>query len=200
MSQHDNIIDPVTLLNNWCMLFVFQIRHLPNYKLYFPAMRHPYLAVGALLCISANPEILLTPLRLTGRITEDICLLPSQVIIWPFKVFGRFILGFRKHGLERSSSLINYINLFIANQICQSFMELQSNGATNQREKSELAAFVSVWSGVRAVRVLGRTWGWASLLGGNGALVCWMEGKSTSLCQSEMLSMYRMYMYELLSA
>lgn len=69
-----------------------------------PAIKHPYVAAGALICISANPDILLTPLRLTGRTTLYICLLPLRLILWPFKLLGKFILyifGFRRHGVAK---------------------------------------------------------------------------------------------------
>jgi hypothetical protein len=77
---------------------------------HFSATGHPYLAVGALLCITADPEVISIPLRLTG----SILLLPSRVLSSPFKVFkvlGRFILyilGFRRDGVVRGTSSINY--------------------------------------------------------------------------------------------
>jgi hypothetical protein len=84
-----------------------------------PAIRHPYVAAGALICISANPELLLTPLRLAGRTTLYIGLLPLRLILWSFKLLGRFVLyifGFRRHGVAKGTSWsINYRCLMILN-------------------------------------------------------------------------------------
>ncbi|KAG1805647.1 uncharacterized protein BJ212DRAFT_1390759 [Suillus subaureus] len=76
------------------------------------SIRHPYVAAGALICISSNPDILLTPLWLTGKTTLYICLLPLRLILWPFKLLGRFtlyIFGFRGRGVAKGTSQpINY--------------------------------------------------------------------------------------------
>ncbi|KAG1844958.1 hypothetical protein DFJ58DRAFT_731038 [Suillus subalutaceus] len=83
------------------------------------SIRHPYVAAGALICISISPDILLTPLRLTGRTTLYICLLPLRLILWPFKLLGRFILyifGFRRYGVAKGTSQsINYRCLMTLN-------------------------------------------------------------------------------------
>ncbi|KAG2085821.1 uncharacterized protein F5147DRAFT_841670 [Suillus discolor] len=53
------------------------------------SIRHPYVAVGALMLISANPDLLFTPLRLAGKTTLYICDLPPVrygLIVLPFKL------------------------------------------------------------------------------------------------------------------
>ncbi|KAG2141475.1 hypothetical protein BD769DRAFT_1426484 [Suillus cothurnatus] len=80
--------------------------------MYTPAIRHPYVAAGALICVSTSPDLLLTPLRLTGRTTLYFCLLPFRLILWPLKLLGRFalyIFGFRGDGVAKGiSQPINY--------------------------------------------------------------------------------------------
>lgn len=79
----------LTTANKWGKLFATGHDILMGAS-HFPAIRHPYVATGAFLCISANPELLLTPLQLAVYI----CLLP-------FKALGRFmmyVLGFRRRG------------------------------------------------------------------------------------------------------
>ncbi|KAG1877416.1 hypothetical protein F4604DRAFT_620055 [Suillus subluteus] len=57
------------------------------------SIRHPYVAAGALICISANPDILLTPLR--------ICL---------------YVFGFSGHGIAKGTfQSINYRCLMTLN-------------------------------------------------------------------------------------
>ncbi|OAX42069.1 hypothetical protein K503DRAFT_863390 [Rhizopogon vinicolor AM-OR11-026] len=161
MSQDDITIDwskltglilsgvshAVTVANNW-------------------SISHPYLSAGALLCISSNPKILLTPLRLTGKTTLYICLLPLRVVIWPFKVLGRFILyilGFRRRGVDRDSFASYYQSNHYGGYVPRdsAFAHFQSYGATSDDEVESIPELAVSWlSGIGAVFVLGRMWGW----------------------------------------
>jgi len=127
------------------------------------SIRHPYVATGALLCIAANPELLLTPLQLTVHI----CLLPLRLIIFPFKALGRFILyyflGFAREGVAKDTSFIDH-------------------KFSSPRKRVIIDSFaprISLLSGTAAVYVFGRTWGWGNMLGCAGALVllCMLDAK-----------------------
>ncbi|KAG1760734.1 hypothetical protein EDD22DRAFT_61238 [Suillus occidentalis] len=149
------------------------------------SIKHPYVAAGALICISANPDILLTPLRLTGRTTLYICLLPLRLILWPFKLLGKFILyifGFRRHGVAKDSLASQYQSHHYGGYVPRdsTFARFQSYGAAEYYDDMEalrsanvddygindseagstLAIGVSWLSAVGGVFVLGRTWGW----------------------------------------
>ncbi|OAX42066.1 hypothetical protein K503DRAFT_767140 [Rhizopogon vinicolor AM-OR11-026] len=80
--------------------------------------------------------ILLTPLRLTGKTTLYICPLPLRVIIWPFKVLGRFILyilGFRRRGVDRGTRLMfHHYGGYVPRD--SAFTHFQSYGATSDGE------------------------------------------------------------------
>ncbi|KAG2064497.1 hypothetical protein BDR04DRAFT_1235072 [Suillus decipiens] len=162
-----SLIHALTEVNNW-------------------SIRHPYVAAGALICISANPDVLLTPLRLAGRTTLYICLLPLRLILWPLKLFGRFtlyILGFRRCGVARDSLASQYQSHIYGGYVPQdsTFARFQSYGAAdyyddmealrlanaeyeniNQQAASKRAVGpgVSWLSAIGAVLVLSRTWGW----------------------------------------
>ncbi|KAJ8595397.1 hypothetical protein M405DRAFT_363568 [Rhizopogon salebrosus TDB-379] len=111
---------------------------------------NPYLAAGALLCISAKPNILLTPLRWTGKTT----------------LFILYILGFRRRGVERDSFASRYQSQCYGGYVPRDsmFAEFQSYGATsddNEKDGESTPALAISWlSGIGAVFVLGRTWGW----------------------------------------
>ncbi|KAG1877420.1 hypothetical protein F4604DRAFT_1757492, partial [Suillus subluteus] len=147
------------------------------------SIRHPYVAAGALMCISISPDILLTPLRLTGRTTLYICLLPLRLILWPFKLLGRFILyifGFRRYGVAKDSLASQYQSHIYGGYVPQdsTFARFQSYGAVDYYDDLEalrsanvaddentnlevgliLAVGVSWLSAIGAVFVLGRTW------------------------------------------
>ncbi|KAJ8595399.1 hypothetical protein M405DRAFT_807307 [Rhizopogon salebrosus TDB-379] len=135
------------------------------------SIRHPYVATGALLCISANPELLLTPLRLTFYI----CLPPSLLIIWPFKVLSRFmlyILASRRDGIMNDSFASQHQSSRYGGYVPRdsAYAKLQSDGASVPKDGPKFSDTISLLSGTGAVYVLGRTWGWANLLGGAGAL------------------------------
>ncbi|OJA13494.1 hypothetical protein AZE42_08414 [Rhizopogon vesiculosus] len=127
------------------------------------SISHPYRSAGALLYISSNPNILLTPLRLTGKTTLYICLLPLRVVIWPFKVLGRFILyilGFRRRGVDRDSFASYYQSNQYGGYVPRdsAFTRFQSYGATSDDEVESTPELAVSWlSGTGAVFVLGRT-------------------------------------------
>ncbi|KAG1719810.1 hypothetical protein EDB19DRAFT_1781170 [Suillus lakei] len=150
------------------------------------SIRHPYVAAGALICISANPDILLTPLRLTGRTACYIGLLPLRLILWPFKLLGRFILyifGFRKQGVAKDSLASQYQSHLYGGYVPRdsTFARFQSYGTADYYDDIEealvsanaddyenrgldagsaVAVAVSWLSAIGAVFVLGRKWGW----------------------------------------
>ncbi|KAG1720272.1 uncharacterized protein EDB91DRAFT_1178294, partial [Suillus paluster] len=138
----------VTEINNW-------------------SINHPYIAAGALLCISGNPELLLTPLRLTGKTARYICLLPFRLFFWPFKMLGRLILyifGFRRGGVAKDSFASRYQSRRYGGYVPRDsgFAKFQSHGATEYDEDeggSTLAVAVSWLSGAGAVFVLGQGMG-----------------------------------------
>ncbi|KAG2054931.1 hypothetical protein BDR06DRAFT_365350 [Suillus hirtellus] len=147
--------------------------------------RHPYVAAGALILISANPELLLTPLRLAGR-------------------FTLYIFGFRRQGVAKGTSYsFNYrclmtLNTNMTDSLASqyqshlyggyvprdsTFARFQSYGAADNydddmeealrlasveehenrdkpKKESILGVGVSWLSGIGAVFVLGRRWGW----------------------------------------
>lgn len=128
--------------------------------------RHPYVAAGALILISANPELLLTPLRLAGR-------------------FTLYIFGFRRQGVAKDSLASQYQSHLYGGYVPRdsTFARFQSYGAADNydddmeealrlasvkehenRDKpgteSILGVGVSWLSGIGAVFVLGRRWGW----------------------------------------
>ncbi|KIK43485.1 hypothetical protein CY34DRAFT_707585 [Suillus luteus UH-Slu-Lm8-n1] len=129
------------------------------------SIKHPYVAAGALICISANPDILLTPLRLTGRTTLYICLLPL-----------------RRHGVVKDSLASQYQSHHYGGYVPRdsTFARFQSYGAADYYDDMEalrsangddygindseagstLAIGVSWLSAIGGVFVLGRTWGW----------------------------------------
>ncbi|KAG0698705.1 hypothetical protein DFH29DRAFT_1081692 [Suillus ampliporus] len=132
-------------------------------------IRHPYVAAGTLLCISGNPELLLTPLRLTGKTARYICFLPFRLIFWPFKMLGRivlYILGFRREGVAKDSYASQYQSRRYGGYVPRDsdFAKFQAYGATDYYEDDEggstLAVAVSWLSGIGAMCVLGRVWGW----------------------------------------
>jgi hypothetical protein len=115
------------------------------------------------------------------------------LIIWPFKVLSRFILyilASRRDAVAKGASLINYrfsspikramIDLFVSQHQPNryggyvprdsTYTQLQSDGASVPTDGLKLSGTISLLSGTGAVYVLGRTWGWANLLGGAGAL------------------------------
>jgi hypothetical protein len=51
-----------------------------------------------------------------------------------------------------------------------SFPEQPPPPAPDPRDRLILGLFVSLWSGIRVVRILARTWGWGNLLKCAGAL------------------------------
>ncbi|KAG1766357.1 hypothetical protein EV702DRAFT_1150147 [Suillus placidus] len=144
------------------------------------SIRHPYIAAGAFICISANPDIFLTPLQLTGRTARYICLLPLRLILWPFKLLGRFMLyifGFRRQGVARDSLASQYQSHLYGGYVPRDspFARFQSYGAADYYDDMEAlrsvnadepeggsmpAVGVSWLSAIGAVFVLGRTWGW----------------------------------------
>ncbi|KAG1845016.1 hypothetical protein C8R48DRAFT_734951 [Suillus tomentosus] len=103
--------------------------------------RHPYVAAGALILISANPELLLTPLRLAGR-------------------FTLYIFGFRRQGVAKDSLASQYQSHLYGGYVPRdsTFARFQSYGAAEK--ESILGVGVSWLSGIGAVFVLGRRWGW----------------------------------------
>ncbi|KAG2360104.1 hypothetical protein BDR07DRAFT_1610991 [Suillus spraguei] len=147
------------------------------------SIRHPYVTAGALICISANPDILLTPLRLAGRTTLYICLLPLRLILWPLKLLGRFtlyILGFRRYGVARDSLASQYQSHIYGGYVPQdsTFARFQSYGAADYFDdlqalnadyedidqeavsKRAVGHGVSWLAAIGAVFVLSRAWGW----------------------------------------
>ncbi|KAG2030916.1 hypothetical protein BDR03DRAFT_156008 [Suillus americanus] len=99
------------------------------------AIRHPFVAAGALICIYANPDILLTPLRLTGRTS-----------LWPFKLSWRFalyIFGFRGHGVAKDSLASRYQSHRYGGYVPRdsTFARFQSYGATEHYDISEARRF-----------------------------------------------------------
>ncbi|KAG2752508.1 hypothetical protein P692DRAFT_20725986 [Suillus brevipes Sb2] len=136
----------VTELNNW-------------------TIRHPYITIGALLSISGNPELILTPLRLT-------CLLPFRLILWSFKLLARFILylfGFRKEGVAKGSYASKYQSRhyggYVPRESTFSKFQAHAHGATDDSEdgeetKSVFAGPVSLMMTIGVMFVLGRDWGW----------------------------------------
>jgi len=128
--------------------------------------RHPYVAAGALILISANPELLLTPLRLAGR-------------------FTLYIFGFRRQGVAKDSLASQYQSHLYGGYVPRdsTFARFQSYGAADNydadmeealrlasveehenRDQPETGSILGVgvsWlSGIGAVFVLGRRWGW----------------------------------------
>ncbi|KAG2064496.1 hypothetical protein BDR04DRAFT_1110046 [Suillus decipiens] len=79
----------------WITILAFSIYALTEVNNW--SIKHPYVAAGALMCISAEPDILLTPLRLAGKTTLYICLLPFRLILWTLKfltsVSGLSVIG-----------------------------------------------------------------------------------------------------------
>ncbi|KAG2122235.1 hypothetical protein DEU56DRAFT_832730 [Suillus clintonianus] len=107
------------------------------------SIRHPYVAAGALIWISDSPEILLTPLRLTAKTARFICLLPLRLILWPFKLSGRFILyifGFRREGVARDSLASQYQSHHYGGYVPRdsTFARFQSYGATDYYDDSDI--------------------------------------------------------------
>ncbi|KAG1809238.1 hypothetical protein EV424DRAFT_173814 [Suillus variegatus] len=76
--------------------------------------RHPYVAAGALILISANPELLLTPLRLAGR-------------------FTLYIFGFRRQGVAKDSLASQYQSHLYGGYVPRdsTFARFQSYGAAD---------------------------------------------------------------------
>jgi hypothetical protein len=149
------------------------------------SIRHPYVAAGALICVSTSPDLLLTPLRLTGRTTLYFCLLPFRLILWPLKLLGRFalyIFGFRGDGVAKDSLASQYQSNVYGGYVPRdsTFSRFQSYGTTDYYDDLEvlrlanaddnenknlgvgsiIAVGVSWLSAIGAVIVLGRTWGW----------------------------------------
>jgi hypothetical protein len=150
----------------------------------FLAIRHPYIAAGALLCISGNPELILTPLRLA----HYTCLLPFRLILWSFKLLARFILyifGFRREGVAKGMSSIptvlttgltspmkgSYASRYQSRRYGgyvpreSTFSKFQAHGATDDYEDGEetesiFAAPMSFITNIGFMFVLGREWGW----------------------------------------
>jgi hypothetical protein len=112
-------LNALTMVNEWCMLFVFWDTIFTDKLITPPAISHPYITTFALLCIYVQPEIILEPLRLTGKTAFYICLVTLRLIIYPFKALGRFILymyvdNFERHDVERGIYII--YGCFIADQ------------------------------------------------------------------------------------
>ncbi|KAG1764399.1 hypothetical protein EV702DRAFT_1154138 [Suillus placidus] len=162
MSQHDLDLPDLnwSILQDTC-LTCYAVTELNNWSI-----RHPYVATGALLCISGNPELLLTPLRL-ARYTF---FLPFRLILWPFKLLARFILyilGFRKEGVAKGSIASQYQSRRYGGHVPQqsTFSKFQAHGATDDYEdgdeiRSMFAVPVSLMMSIGVVFVLGRAWGW----------------------------------------
>ncbi|KAG2085818.1 uncharacterized protein F5147DRAFT_729735 [Suillus discolor] len=119
-----------TELNNWSII-------------------HPYFATGALLCISGNPELLLTPLRIARYI------------------FILYMLGFRKQGVAKDSYASRYQSRHYGGYVPpqSTFSTFQARGATDDYEdgdkrESTFAVPVSLMANVGTLFVLGRAWGW----------------------------------------
>ncbi|KIK43488.1 hypothetical protein CY34DRAFT_803744 [Suillus luteus UH-Slu-Lm8-n1] len=130
------------------------------------SIRHPYIAAGALLCISGNPELILTPLRLA----HYTCLLPFRLILWSFKLLPRFILyifGFRREGVAKGSYASRYQSRRYGGYVPResTFSKFQAHGATDDYEDGEetesiFAVLVSLITNIGFMFVLGREWGW----------------------------------------
>lgn len=72
----------------------------------FVAINHPYLVASSLILISANPDLVLIPMRLLTKTAVYLVLLPLRLVALPFKLLAKLILwllGFRASGVERGA-------------------------------------------------------------------------------------------------
>ncbi|KAG0692401.1 hypothetical protein DFH29DRAFT_969544 [Suillus ampliporus] len=179
-SQDPNLPDinwSIKLLNTILVYTSYALTEVNSWS-----TRHPYVAAGALICIVANPDILVMPLRLMEK---SACYI-FELISWPFKVFGRFILymfGFGREGIAEDSYASYYQSYYYGGYVPRdsAFARFQSYGAADNylyrleaglrvtddyedrdESSSKLAVVVSWVSWCGAVFVLGRTWGWWS--------------------------------------
>ncbi|KAG0699309.1 hypothetical protein DFH29DRAFT_57188 [Suillus ampliporus] len=115
------------------------------------SIRHPYVAAGALICISAfaDPEILLSSLQVTGNTALYMCFLPVRLSIWFF--------GFKGRGVEKGSYASQYQSRRYGGNIPRNstFAKLQAHGATLPTAASMLVTLL-LYTG--AVVVLVREW------------------------------------------
>jgi len=91
---------------------VFSANATPYYSadwsaIWLAATDHPYFAAGGLLLLSLNPELLLTPLRVLGRMIISTLAVLCMLAALPFQllaIFFLWLLGFRHGGVERGTN------------------------------------------------------------------------------------------------
>ena len=112
ISYASRVLHFLTVANDWSKLFTTQ--SMIDHNMHFPAVDHPYVTVGILMCICIKPGIILRPLWLIWKTVLFPCLLVWRLITWPFKALSRLIsyIGSTSHGVERGICQFNLLRFF----------------------------------------------------------------------------------------